>query len=143
MPPVRAGVTVTSRPEAEVAATAGADLLVVQGQVEITVGERVKVLGPGEAYHQAIREAVRAAGSVPGATAAGAAFGSPPPGGGAFGSPPGGPAGAGTARPSASARPMTVETIGRIRREHFIKGKGIRRIAGDLKRPQEWQARYQ
>ena len=28
---------------------------------------------------------------------------------------------------------MTVETIGRIRREHFIKGKGIRRIAGDLK----------
>jgi transposase len=28
---------------------------------------------------------------------------------------------------------MTVETIGRIRREHFVKGKGIRRIAGDLK----------
>ena len=28
---------------------------------------------------------------------------------------------------------MTVETIGRIRREHFIKGNGIRRIAGDLK----------
>lgn len=28
---------------------------------------------------------------------------------------------------------MTVETIGWIRREHFVKGKGIRRIAGDLK----------
>ena len=28
---------------------------------------------------------------------------------------------------------MTMETIGRIRREHFVKGKGIRRIAGDLK----------
>jgi transposase len=28
---------------------------------------------------------------------------------------------------------MTVETIGRIRREHFVKGKGIRRIAGDLR----------
>src|SRR5512134_3379839 len=28
---------------------------------------------------------------------------------------------------------MMVETIGRIRREHFVKGKGIRRIAGDLK----------
>ena len=28
---------------------------------------------------------------------------------------------------------MTVETIGRIRREHIVKGKGIRRIAGDLK----------
>lgn len=28
---------------------------------------------------------------------------------------------------------MTVDTIGRIRREHFIKGKGIRRIAEDLR----------
>ena len=28
---------------------------------------------------------------------------------------------------------MTVETVGRIRREHFVKGKGIRRIAGELK----------
>ena len=28
---------------------------------------------------------------------------------------------------------MTVETIGRIRREHFVKGKRIRRIAGDLR----------
>ncbi|MBK8209096.1 MAG: hypothetical protein IPK78_03255 [Rhodospirillales bacterium] len=28
---------------------------------------------------------------------------------------------------------MTVETIGRIRREHFVKGKGIRRIAENLK----------
>jgi mannose-6-phosphate isomerase-like protein (cupin superfamily) len=25
--------------------------VIVQGQVEITVGERVKVLGPGEAYY--------------------------------------------------------------------------------------------
>jgi predicted transcriptional regulator len=28
---------------------------------------------------------------------------------------------------------LTVETIGRIRREHFIKGKTIREIASDLK----------
>ena len=28
---------------------------------------------------------------------------------------------------------LTVETIGRIRREHFIKGKTIREIARDLK----------
>ena len=28
---------------------------------------------------------------------------------------------------------LTVETIGRIRREHFIKGKNIREIARDLK----------
>jgi predicted transcriptional regulator len=28
---------------------------------------------------------------------------------------------------------LTVETIGRIRREHFLKGKTIRRIARDLK----------
>jgi len=28
---------------------------------------------------------------------------------------------------------LTVETIGRIRREHFIKGKAIKEIARDLK----------
>jgi DNA-binding CsgD family transcriptional regulator len=28
---------------------------------------------------------------------------------------------------------LTVETIGRIRREHFIKGKTIREISRDLK----------
>lgn len=28
---------------------------------------------------------------------------------------------------------LTVETIGRIRREHFLKGKTIREIARDLK----------
>ena len=28
---------------------------------------------------------------------------------------------------------LTVETIGRIRREHFIKGKTIKEIARDLK----------
>jgi 4a-hydroxytetrahydrobiopterin dehydratase len=28
---------------------------------------------------------------------------------------------------------LTVETIGRIRREHFVKGKTIREIARDLK----------
>jgi predicted transcriptional regulator len=28
---------------------------------------------------------------------------------------------------------LTVETVGRIRREHFIKGKTIREIARDLK----------
>lgn len=28
---------------------------------------------------------------------------------------------------------LTVETIGRIRREHFLKGKPIREIARDLK----------
>ena len=28
---------------------------------------------------------------------------------------------------------MTVETIGRIRREHFLKGKTIKEVARDLK----------
>ena len=28
---------------------------------------------------------------------------------------------------------LTVETIGRVRREHFLKGKTIRQIARDLK----------
>jgi len=35
---------------------------------------------------------------------------------------------------------LTVETIGRIRREHFIKGKTIREIARDLKVSRNWSA---
>jgi hypothetical protein len=37
---------------------------------------------------------------------------------------------------------LTVETIGRIRREHFIKGKTIREISRDLKVSGTRSARY-